>query len=127
MVLREVDRSEALVMAEVEIGFRAIVRDKHLAVLKRRHCPGVNVQVGIALLEGNAETTTFKQTAHRSRCHAFSERRNHAARNEDVFGAAGQGARIPPMESAYNQLWGQRERLSNHDFKMARLFFRMSP
>ena len=102
MVPREVRGGEALVVAEVEIGFRAVVGDKHFAVLIRRHCPGINVQVGIALLEGNSESAAFQQTTHRSRCHAFSEGRNHAARNEDVFRAAAQGARIPPMESAYN-------------------------
>ena len=102
MVPREMRGGETLVMAEVEIGFRAIVGDKHFAVLIRRHRPGINVQVGIALLEGDAEAAAFKQTAHRSRCHAFSEGRNHAARNEDIFRAGGQGARIPPVESAYN-------------------------
>ena len=99
---------ETLVMAKVEIGFRAIVSDKHFAVLIRRHRAGINIQVGIALLEGNAKAATFKQAAHRSRCHAFTEGRNHAARNEDILRAAVQGARIPPVESAYNQLWSQR-------------------
>ena len=112
MVLGQVSRCEPLVMAKVEIGFRAIVRDKHFAVLIGRHCPRINVQVGIALLEGNAKAAAFKQAAHRSRCHAFSEGRNHAARYEDVFRPGGQGARIPPMESAYDILWRESAQLS---------------
>src|SRR5580658_8504157 len=100
-------------MAKIEIGLSSVVCDKHLTVLKRRHCPGIDVQVGIALLEGNAKAAAFQQAAHRSRCHTFSEGRNHAARNKDVFRAAGQGARIPPLESAYNALWRESAHLSN--------------
>src|ERR1700683_2861508 len=96
-------------MTKIEIGLRTVVGDKHFAVLKRRHCPWINVQVGIALLEGDAEAAAFQQTAHGSCCNAFSEGRNHAARNKDVFRAAGQGARIPPLESAYNALWREKE------------------
>ena len=38
---------EALVMAEIEVCLRAIIRNKHLAVLERAHRAGVDVDVGV--------------------------------------------------------------------------------
>ena len=92
MVARQVRGGEALVMAEVEIGFRAVVGDEHFAVLIGRHRAGIDVQVGIALLEGNSEAAAFQQAADRSRCHALAEGRNHAARNKDILRAGPQSA-----------------------------------
>jgi len=40
---------KALVMAEVEIGLRTIVGNEHLAVLKRAHGAGVDVDIRIEL------------------------------------------------------------------------------
>ena len=79
-------------MSQVQIGLSAVVGDKHFAVLVRRHRAGINVQVGIALLKGDTEPAAFQQAANRSRRHAFTKRRNHAARNKDVLRAARQGA-----------------------------------
>ena len=73
MVLGQVSRCEPLVMAKVEIGFRAIVRDKHFAVLIGRHCPRINVQVGIALLESDFKAAAFEETSDGSGRDAFSE------------------------------------------------------
>jgi len=42
---------EALVMAKVEISLRAIIGDEDLAVLVRRHRPGIDVEVGIKLAQ----------------------------------------------------------------------------
>ena len=38
---------EALVVAEIEIGFRAVVGDEDLAVLVRAHRARIDVQIGI--------------------------------------------------------------------------------
>ena len=70
---REFGVSEALVVAEVEIGFRAVFGDKHFAVLKRAHRAGIDVQVRIALLKGDFETATFEETTDRGGCYAFSK------------------------------------------------------
>ena len=93
VVARQMRGGEAFVVAEVEIGFRAIVGDEHFAVLIGRHGARIDVQVGIALLEGNSETAAFEQAADGRRCHALAERRNHAARYEYVFWGGPQGAR----------------------------------
>ena len=90
MVAGEMRGGEALVVAEVEIGFRAVVRDKHFAVLIGRHCPGINVQVGIALLEGDFQAAAFKQASNRRRRYALSKRGNYAARHKDVLRAGPQ-------------------------------------
>src|SRR5207342_571415 len=38
---------EALVMAEVEVGLRAVVGDEHLAVLVGRHRARIDIEVGV--------------------------------------------------------------------------------
>src|SRR5260221_13451148 len=53
---------EALVVPEVEVGLRAVFGDEDFAVLKRAHRARVNVEVRIALLQGDFETATFKET-----------------------------------------------------------------
>ena len=113
VIARQLRVGEALVVAEIEIGFGAVIGDENFAVLIRTHRAGINVQVGIALLEGDLEAAAFEQTAHRSRRYAFSERRNHAARYEDILRAASQVSEIPPLRCAYNALSGESPRVSN--------------
>ena len=52
-----------LVVAQVQIGFRAIIGHKHLAVLERREGPGINVEIRVELHQVNAEAAAFQQTA----------------------------------------------------------------
>ena len=56
---------ESLVVPEVEIGFRAIVQDVNLAVLKWVHRSRIDVQIRIELLENNPQPARFKQRAER--------------------------------------------------------------
>ena len=65
--------SEALVVAEVEVGLRAVFGDKDFAMLKGAHRTGIDVQVRIAFLQGDFETTTFEETTNRGGCYAFSQ------------------------------------------------------
>ena len=53
---------EALVVAEVEIGLGAVLGDEHLAVLERAHRPRVDVDVGIELLQLDAEAAGDQKT-----------------------------------------------------------------
>ena len=94
VVAREMRGSEAFVVAEVEIGFGAVVSDENFTVLIGRHGAGINVEVGIALLEGDAKTAAFEQAAHRGRRYTFPERRNHATRHKNVFFGAGAQSRV---------------------------------
>ena len=79
------DVEEALVVPEVQIGLRAVVGHVHLAVLERIHRARVDVQVGVELLDRDAQAARFQQQADGRRCDALAERRDHAAGDEDVF------------------------------------------
>ena len=64
---------EALVVAEVEIGFGAVVGDKNFAVLKRRHGAGINVEVRIELHQVDFEAAAFEQAADGSRRQSLAQ------------------------------------------------------
>ena len=48
--LRARNARKALVMPEVEVRLRAVVRHEHLAMLVRRHRAGIDVEIGVQLL-----------------------------------------------------------------------------
>ena len=85
VVAGQLGRSEALVVAQIQIGLGAVIGDVHFAVLVGAHRAGIDVQVGIALLEGDAETPAFQQAADRRRGHAFAQGGNHAAGYKDIL------------------------------------------
>ncbi len=67
VVARERRMGEPLVVAQVEVGFGAVVGHKHFAVLKRRHGSRINVEVGIELHQVHAQAAALKQAADGSR------------------------------------------------------------
>ncbi len=73
---------EALVVAEVQVGFGAVIRDEDFAVLIRRHCAGVNIDVGVELHDGDRYPTALEQTPHRGDGNALSDGRGHTASDE---------------------------------------------
>ena len=79
---------EALVVAEVEVGLGAVLGDEHLAVLERAHRPRVDVDVGVELLQLDAEAAGDEQAAERGGGDALAERRDDAAGDEDEPGLA---------------------------------------
>jgi len=64
---------EALVVAEVEVGLRAVFGDEDFAVLKRAHGAGIDVKVRIAFLKGDFETATFEETTDGGRGNSLSK------------------------------------------------------
>ena len=70
---RDVAVDEALVMAEVQVGLGAVLGDEDLAVLIRRHRPGVDVEVGIHLQRGDGETAGREDATERSGGDAFAQ------------------------------------------------------
>jgi len=64
---------ETLVVAQIEIGFSAVVGDKHFTMLIRRHRSRINVQIGVALLEGDFQAAAFEETSDGGGRDAFSE------------------------------------------------------
>ena len=84
-VLRQIFVDEPFIVAKVEIRFRAVVGHEHLAVLERVHRPGVNVQVRVELLHGDAKPPRFQKPAERCRGNPLSEARNDAAGHKNKF------------------------------------------
>src|SRR3989440_10643924 len=83
--LREGAVDEPLVVAQVEIGLRTVVGDVHFAVLERRHRAGIDVDVGIELLDRHPEAALHQEPTERGGCDALAERRHDAAGHEDVL------------------------------------------
>ena len=79
---------EALVVPEVEVGFRAVIGDEDFAVLQRTHRAGIDVDVGIHFQEGDVQPARLEQCAERGRRQPLAERRNYAAGHENEFGFA---------------------------------------
>ena len=77
---------EAFVVAEVEVGFGAVVEDVDFAVLIRTHRARIDVDVRIELLQAHAQTAMFEQHADRGAGETFAQRTNHAAGNENMLG-----------------------------------------
>ena len=77
---------EALVVAQIEIGFRAVVGDEHLAVLERAHGSGIDVQVGIELLKGDLQAAALEQTTQTRRRDPLAQGGNHTAGYKNIFG-----------------------------------------
>ena len=69
---REVLVDEALVVADVEIGLGAVLRDEHLAVLERAHRPRIDVDVRVELLHLHLQPARLEQPAERCRGDALS-------------------------------------------------------
>ena len=61
--LTQVGVQEALVVADVEIGLRAVVGHEDLAVLERVHRPRIDVQIGVQLLHRDPQTTRLQQAS----------------------------------------------------------------
>ena len=72
VVARKNAIGEALVVAEIEIGLRAVVQHVDFAVLERVHRSRIDVQIRIELLEDDAQAAQLEKRAERSRRQAFA-------------------------------------------------------
>ncbi len=72
-------------MAQIEVGFGAVLGYENLAVLIRAHCAGVDIDIGVELLRGNLIAPAFQKSAQRSRRNALAKPRNNAACNENIL------------------------------------------
>src|SRR5205823_2446005 len=76
---------EALVVAQVEVGLGAVVEDVDLAVLVRAHGARIDVEVGVELLQADAQAAVFEEHADGGTGQSLAQRADHAAGDEDVF------------------------------------------
>ena len=81
----QLDVGESFVMAEVQVGFRAVIQHIHFAVLIRTHRAGIHVEIRIKFLQRDLEAAIFEQCAERGRRQAFAQRTHHAAGYENKF------------------------------------------
>ncbi len=79
----EVLVEESLVVTEVEIRLRPVVQDEDLAVLERVHRAGVDVDVGVELLDDDLRSASFEEAAEGGGGDALAESRSDSARDED--------------------------------------------
>ena len=76
---------EPFVMAEVEIGFRAVLRHIHFTVLIRAHRARIDVDVRVQFLRGDLKPARLQKPSERRRRNALAEPGHHAAGHKDVF------------------------------------------
>ena len=76
---------KALIVAQVQVRLGPVVGHIDLAVLVGVHGPGVNIHVGVELLELDLQASGLEQGADGCGGDAFAQGRNNAAGNEDMF------------------------------------------
>ena len=101
---------EPLVVAQVEVGLRTVLRHEDLAVLERRHRAGIDVDVRVELLEGDLEAAGDEEAADRGGGDALAERRDHAAGDEDEAGARALIGHGDLARQSRGRVGGNRER-----------------
>src|SRR5262249_48262465 len=91
---------EALVVADVEVCLRAVLRDEDLAVLERAHRPGVDVEVRVELLGLDLQAARLQQATERRGDDSLPERGDDSPGDEDVLRLPGGAhARRPRLSS----------------------------
>ena len=73
-------------MAQVEIGFAAVVEHVDLAVLVGAHRARIDVDVRIELLHADRQSALFQQHADRGAGQSLAQRADHAAGDENMLG-----------------------------------------
>ncbi len=84
--LVEVGVEESLVVPDVEVRLRTVVGHEDLAVLERVHRPRVDVEVGVELLHGHAETASLQKGSEAGGGEPLAERGGDASGHEYVLG-----------------------------------------
>ena len=82
----ELRGGEPLVVAQIEIGFAAVVEDIHLPMLVGAHGAGIDVDVGIELLHPHPEAAGLQKHADRGAGEPLPERTDDAAGHKDMPG-----------------------------------------
>jgi hypothetical protein len=85
IVAAQLGVGEALVMSQIEVGFRAIVGDEDLAVLERRHGSGIDIEIRVELLQRDFQAAALHQAANGRRRQALAKRRHDTAGHKDVL------------------------------------------
>ena len=84
--LGAVHAREAFVVAQVKVGFVAVVGHENFAVLVGAHGARVHIQIRVQLLHEHVVAAALQQESERCRGDALTEGADHAAGDKDVFG-----------------------------------------
>ena len=84
-ILVEVLVDKTLVVAEVKVGLRAVLRDVNLAVLIGTHGTRINVDIGVELLRRNLEPARFENSSERRRSYSLSEAGDDSSGHKDIL------------------------------------------
>src|SRR5258708_6812955 len=76
---------EALVVAQVQVGFGAVLGDEYLAVLKRAHGARIDVDVRVQLDVGDADAARFEDRCEGGGGDAFPQRGNYTTGYKNIF------------------------------------------
>ena len=77
---------EPLIVAEVQIRFRAVLRHIDFAVLVGAHRAGIHVDVGVKLLCRDLQPASLQQPSDGRRRNSFSKAGHHAACHKNILG-----------------------------------------
>ena len=83
---RRPDSDKTLVVAQIQVRFRAILGDEHLAVLEGTHGARIHVDIGIQLDQRHPKAAGLKNAGKRGRGDALAQRGHNTACNEDISG-----------------------------------------
>ena len=84
-ILVQILVDKALVMAQIQVGFRAVLGHIDLAVLIGTHGAGIHVDVGVQLLGRDFQPPRLQKPAQRCGGDALAQTGDHAASDEDVL------------------------------------------
>ncbi|MNQ48179.1 hypothetical protein D3C85_620460 [compost metagenome] len=73
VVLGHPRADEALVVAQVEVGFRAVMGDEHFTMLERTHGARIDVDVGVEFQHGDLQPPRLQDSRQGSRGDAFPQ------------------------------------------------------
>ena len=77
--------NKALVVAQVQVGFRPVLGHKDLAVLIRAHGARVHVDVRVQLLGGHLQAPGFQKPAQGGGGNALAQTGNHTAGHKNIL------------------------------------------
>src|SRR5690606_37839811 len=78
--------NKALVVAQVQVGFRTILSNKHFTVLEGAHGARIYVDVGIQLEHSHAQTAGLQDGSQGCSRNTFAQGGHNASRYEYIFG-----------------------------------------
>ena len=83
---RQIHVEEALVVADIQISLRAVLRHEHLAMLEGVHRAGIDVDVGIELLHDHMQSPRSKESTQAGGGQALAQGGDDTTRHKNVLG-----------------------------------------